>query len=454
MRLFDDGALPDSAVPGLAFLSFPSPSATQAIALLSQLEATQWWPADRLREHQLRQLELLLRHAVTTTARGRDELRAWGSGPLTWERWANLPRLTREQLQRRPDRLRSDAPPPSHGPIGTSASSGSTSTPVVVDRTAITGVLWHAVHARDHLWHGRDGRAGLAVVRHAPEAPGGRTRSGWDPVLSALGQRGPCHILHIGASTAEQLTWLRALPEPAYLLMYPSSLRDLLALSPARPVPGLRAILTFGEVVDDGLRSDVLARWGLPVQDVYSTQEVGYLALQCPDHGAYHVQSETVLVEVLRDDGSPCAVGELGQVVVTALQNFVMPLIRYELGDLAVPGPPCACGRGLPTLERIAGRVHETFETRSGERIWLTVGVHLLPSLGPVAQHQFVQHEPGKLQARFVPHRPPTPSETEALRAHLMARLPAGTELEITWVDRIERTKQGKFLSFVSTITR
>src|SRR3546814_9801972 len=70
--------------------------------------------------------------------------------------------------------------------------------------------------------------------------------------------------------------------------------------------------------------------WGLKIADLYSTQEAGYLALQCPEHEHYHVQSEAVLLEVLDEEDRPCRPGEVGRVVVTPLTNFAMPMIRYR----------------------------------------------------------------------------------------------------------------------------
>ena len=78
---------------------------------------------------------------------------------------------------------------------------------------------------------------------------------------------------------------------------------------------------------------------------MYSSQEVGYIALQCPENESYHIQAENVLVEILDDDGLPCEPGEVGRVVVTALHNLATPLLRYDIGDYAEVGSPCSCGR-------------------------------------------------------------------------------------------------------------
>jgi phenylacetate-CoA ligase len=124
--------------------------------------------------------------------------------------------------------------------------------------------------------------------------------------------------------------------------------------------PRLREVRTSGEPVGATTRQLCRDAWNVPVTDVYAAAEAGCIALQCPGSEHYHVQSESVLVEVLDGWNRACAPGTVGRVVVTTLQNFAMPLVRYDIGDLAEVGAPCPCGRGLPVLTRIAGRVRDT----------------------------------------------------------------------------------------------
>lgn len=450
-----DGFVPRSSLPGVRFPALPRARDAVALSVLAQLAESQWWTPDQLREHQLSQLELLVRHAAKTTRYGRRHLVDVLERPLTWERWAELPLLPRRTVQQQRRRLISDDIPKAHGRAPAAKTSGSTGVPVVVERTDLDSILWHVVTARDHLWWGRDTSLPMATIRHRPAAtpPEGVTTPVWGPGAGLIGPPGACHILHVSATTEQQLDWLQH-RDFAYLLVYPSGLRDLLVLARRRGVrfPDLRAVRTFGEVVSPDLREEVRETWGVEIHDLYSTQEAGYLGLQCPGHTHYHVPAETVHLEVLHDDGTPCLPGETGRVVVTPLHSFAMPLIRYDLGDYAVVGEPCPCGRGLPVIERILGRVHQTFVTRSGDRIWLTVGVHLLRTLAPVVQHQMVQRQAGALELRLVPSRPPTQADANALRAHFAAALPEETELTITWVDEIERASNGKFLDFISEI--
>jgi phenylacetate-CoA ligase len=454
-ELFADAFVPRSAAPGVTFPALLDARSAMIVSLLAQLAQSQWWSPEQLRDAQLRQLGPLLAHAARTTAWGRAQFPDLATQPLTWARFHTLPTVSRRLLQSRRAEFVSDAVPKEHGDMAPARTSGSTGTPVVVDRTRVTDLLWTALTAREHLWFARDTRQPMAVIRHAPEAkgPDGLTLDSWGPPASVVGPPGPCHLLHVGATTGEQLAWLRR-RRFSWLFLYPSGLADLLRLAEREGVhfPDLVGVRTFGEVVTPELRAQVHAQWGVPIHDLYSTQELGYLGLQCPDHDHFHVQSEAVVMEVLRDDGTPAEVGEVGRLVATSLHNFAMPLIRYDFGDLGVMGPACPCGRGLPVLSRVLGRVHQTFVTREGDRIWLTVGIHLLRDLAPVAQHQLVQRAVDHLELRAVPERPPTAAEDAALVAFLADKLPAGTRVTVAWVDQIPRAATGKFLDFVSEV--
>jgi phenylacetate-CoA ligase len=175
--------------------------------------------------------------------------------------------------------------------------------------------------------------------------------------------------LSIAAPASEKARWLHRC-DPDYLLTYPS---NLTALVPAMREAGLRLtrlreIVTMAELLPPETRTLVREAWGVPIRDTYSAKEVGYMALQCPEHEHLHVQSEVALVEVLDETGRPCTPGQIGRVIVTPLHNFAMPLIRYEIGDYSEVGPPCACGRGLPVLTRVrrlSGRVGRATLTRA-----------------------------------------------------------------------------------------
>jgi phenylacetate-CoA ligase len=187
---------------------------------------------------------------------------------------------------------------------------------------------------------------------------------------------------------------------------------------------------------------------------MYSAAEVSMIAVQCPEQPLhYHVQSENVLVEVVDDDGAPCAVGETGRVLVTDLHNFAMPFIRYEIGDLAQFGPPCACGRGLPVLQRIFGRVRNMLYLKSGEQLFPDIAALHLHEIGPLRQYQMIQKSYDEIEMRLILSRPFKDGEETHMRKMILSALGQPFELNLVPVDEIPRHSSGKFEDFISEVT-
>ncbi len=346
-----------SSVPGVGWPAIPGGEPARLLTLLFQLERSQWLAPEELRELQFLQLAKLLRHAYDTVPYYRERWQGFYDPrePLTAERLSRLPMLARGDLQGHFDAFHSTDVPAAHKPVAEARSAGSTGAPVRVTKSALTQILWRAVSMREHAWHGRNLLGKHAAIRHGIEAG---QKQGWGPPASDVARTGPSVQLPASVPVDIQLRWLEE-HSPDYLLTCPSNLAELLRLSLARGarIPGLREVRTLGEVVSLELRESCMETWGAPVVDAYSAQEGGYMAMQCPKHDHYHVQSETVMLEVVDPDGRACAPGEVGLVVVTPLHNFAMPLVRYVQGDYAEAGGRCDCGRGLPVLSRILGRV-------------------------------------------------------------------------------------------------
>ena len=190
---------------------------------------------------------------------------------------------------------------------------------------------------------------------------------------------------------------------------------------------------------------------GAKLIDLYSSQEVGNIAMQCPDHDHYHIQSESSLVEILNDAGEPCKPGEAGRVVVTNLHNWAMPLLRYEIRDYAVVGEPCDCGRSLPVLKRILGRERNMVRLPNGEQRWPT-GFLKCAEIAPIRQFQFVQTRIDCIEGKLVTERPLSKEEEAALRSTLHETFGYPFELVFERVDAIPRKPNGKFEEFSCAI--
>jgi phenylacetate-CoA ligase len=340
-----------------------NPMAAQMLALLRQLDDTQWLAPEALLERQLAQARELLRHAHGFSAASRSRLDAAGFRadlPLDAATWRSLPLLSRDDALAQGQALSCARFPAAHGNARGFRTPGRRAAPLTIQRTDMAQFYWDAMKLREHLWHRRDigGQvAGIRVLEPGLQAepPYGLRGQGWGGAADLLFLTGETALLNVTASPEAQLAWLRLI-RPRYLISDPANLRRLSsALATAGSgVEGLEEIQTNGETLDASLRAELAQAFGARVTDSYLMTEFGTLASQCPDHPAlYHVHAEAALVEVLHDDGRPCAPGETGRVVVTDLHNYALPLFRYDSGDRATAGPPCPCGRGLPTLAAI-----------------------------------------------------------------------------------------------------
>jgi len=209
---------------------------------------------------------------------------------------------------------------------------------------------------------------------------------------------------------------------------------------------------TIAESLPADLRERAQVVWGVPVVDAYSSSELGYIALQCPRHPHYHVQAENLLVEILDDRGQPAFPGEAGRVVATTLHNFATPLIRYWSGDYAMAGAACPCGRGLPVLERVMGRVRNMLRLPDGTRRWPSFLSKYWAGVGPIRQVQLVQHAVDHLEVRAVIDRDFTADETATLQAVFAKTLQFPYRIEVSRVARIERGAGNKYEEFLCLI--
>ncbi|MCA9114040.1 MAG: phenylacetate--CoA ligase family protein, partial [Planctomycetaceae bacterium] len=312
--------------------------------MLAQFQQVERLPREQQLAHQLQAADFLLQHVWQQSAfhRGRLSAAGWEPGvPLTPEAWHRLPVLTRQDVQTAGDSLFSRQLPPHHGQRATAHTSGSTGEPVRVQTTGLTGLYWNALTLRDYDWHGADYSAKVATIRHffqdgVGEPPDGTHLPNWGGVIARVRSTGPAAVLHMTADVETQARWLLD-QNPEHLVTMPTVLQALLDWfrQHDRELPGLRTVRTVGEPVTPELRQQCRQVWQASLIDVYSSQEIGYIGLQCPETERYHVPVESLLVEVLDDSGQPCQPGEVGRVVITSLHNYATGLIRYEIGDYA-----------------------------------------------------------------------------------------------------------------------
>lgn len=433
----------------------PDGDAATVLALYAQGERSQWLSPAEIEGRQLLQLRALLAHCVKTVPYYRERFAeiVKADTPLDMAGWRTIPILTRADLQRDADKLASTAVPQSHGGVSTAQSSGSTGMPVRFQTSAVNNLFYYASNLRHYRWHDYDPAARYASIMRLNETQRALADAG-QPVPWMKGySTGPHYYFDVARPASQQIAWLQDI-KAKLVTTYPSNLRNLLdhCTQHDMSIPDLQAVTTMSEPLDADVKAQCLAVLGAAVHDIYSAQEVGIIALQCPDGAGYHAMVESLLVEILDADGLPCEPGVIGRVVVTSLHNFAMPLIRYELGDYAEAGPVCACGRGLPSIGRILGRVRNMLVLPDGQKIWPSFGSRGMTAIAPVRQHQIVQTSISALEVRLVVERPLTVAEETALARHVTARLPTEMAVSFAYTKAVRRAADGKFEDFISLV--
>lgn len=452
---------PISKASGISFPAIPDGQASTQLALQYQLESSQWWTPEALHFHQLQQLQSVLWHAASTVPYYQQLFAANGiiiPEQITAKFLQHIPVSTRSSVQQAAAQMESLRLPADHGISQFSTTSGSTGRPVRFARTAVTQTLGLAFALREHLWHARDFSGKLCAIRWFPrgtaEPPSGIHNPTWGPIVAPVFASGPSAALNVVAPLGEQIDWLLN-EQPDYLVSFPSNLVALSLYASAQNIilPRLREIRTIGETVTDHARHLIQQVWQTRLVDLYSCEEAGYLALQCPESDHYHVQSENILLEIIDAEGRPCPPGKTGQVLISTLHNYATPLIRYEIGDMAEFGEPCSCGRGLPVIRKIHGRKRNRLILPSGQNVFPYLGEHgeISRETGvEVHQFQCIQHSLEEIELKLVMERPLTEPEQTRVAGLMQRHLGHPFRIVFSFPADIPRGPTGKFEEFIS----
>jgi len=428
------------------------------------LDRSQWLDPPEIERQQLEQARSLLAHCYAHVPYYRKLFPAAGIVPdavHTMDDFRRIPLLSRRTYQEQLASFVAEQLPPGTVATGAVHTSGSSGTPLQVFQTNVGDLWWHGLYLRDLEWCNIDPTGTLAVIRSTgrggealARALAGVSVPYWQPWLQPLIETGVCHGMDISQDQRRQLQWLRGL-SPTYLFSYPSNLEMLARLlGDVGPIPSLKAIQAISETLSEETQAAIEAAFGVPVKNTYSCIEAGYLASPCTAGQGLHVHAENVLLEVLDDAGRPCAPGQAGRVFLTCLHNPRAPLIRYEVGDMATlgPGPSgerCRCGRGLPLLARVQGKVSPFFRLPDGRRKNSTPLSRLVRKVGGHWQHQVVQKAVDHLVVRLAVNSTWTENHAEQVRQQVRDFFEAPVRIDLEIHDRLPMPPGGKFQCMV-----
>jgi phenylacetate-CoA ligase len=243
---------------------------------------------------------------------------------------------------------------------------------------------------------------------------------------------------------------------PAMLFGYPSVMSLLVRHAQARGIAldgiGVKVVFATAERLYEEQRALISAAFGAPVANGYGGRDSGFLAHECPE-GGMHITAEDVIVEILDPRGQPVKPGDSGAVIVTHLASGEFPFIRYETGDVGALDPqPCPCGRGLPLLKRIEGRVTDFVVARDGTVMHGLALIYILRDLPQVRAFKIIQESLDRTRVLLVSVDGLPASLHVSIVSQFRARLGAAVEIEIEEVATIPAEASGKHRYVVSKV--
>lgn len=411
-----------------------------------ELERTQYWEPGLLAELQQRRLVELVRHAESNCRFYRERFRAAG---IEWAAdgrvrgWERIPPLTKREIQDHRLELAAD-PYPAKDRIG-NQTGGSTGSPLqfLVDRRRMATRM--ASTHRHNAWAGM--RPGDWVAQlwgsRLDEVP----TAGW---WAWCRQHALHRLLFFNTARISDQNWESYLVtlrkhRPRFLLAYARSAAALAEHVLARGITDIRfeAVITTAEVLLPAHRKQIEAAFGGKVFNRYGCREVSVIASECREHDGMHVNAEALLVEIVSAPGVP---EPWGKVLITDLLNRSMPLIRYEVGDVArwAEGA-CRCGRQLPRLAAVEGRTTDFLELPDGASVSGPVLTLVFADMPTVRQVQFVQRGKGEVRLRVIPGQGFDEQARQQMRVRLRPYLRDAVPLRIEEVSVLASEASGKY---------
>ena len=413
------------------------------------------WTSDRWRAWQEERLARFLTRAARSVPYYRaawEERRRHGDRTSVecLEHW---PVLAKETVRIDPRAFLADGVDPRR--LVRDNTSGTSGTPLIVWFTPEVVRAWYALNeARWRGWYGVSRRDRSAMIGGQLVTPIARTRPPfW---VRNLGLR-QLYLSAYHLSPAWIPRYVDALNafRPRFVWGYASALHALAcgALDQGLVMPPIAAVMTNAEPLYDHQREAIERAFDCRVRATYGMTEIACAASEC-DARRMHLWPEAGALEVLADDADVAVPdGRIGRLVVTGLLNEAQPLIRYAVGDRGALSPAgaaaCACGRTLPVLASVEGRVDDVVLTADGRRIGRLDPV--FKGTMPIREAQIVQEALDRLVVRLVPGTGYTAATGEEIRARLRDRVGA-LHVEIETVDSIPRSANGKFRSVISRL--
>lgn len=421
------------------------------------LNATQWLSGSQMRELQDEKLRRLVRHAYRNVPYYRTRMQEAKLRPEDIRGQADLhklPFLTKDDVRKH---LHFDirAENANNDDILKISTSGSTGEPFVcyADRTQLE-FRWAAT-LRSQEWTGY--RFGDPTVRLWHQTIGmSKSQAAKEHADALFANRTYIPIFEMTDAGLESMVKVMSDKRPVLVDGYAEAFDFLAQYIKSRGGLSFRpkALMSSAQTLPAKSREVIERAFGCRVFDKYGSREFSGIAYECDAHAGHHVVGEGYIVELLVD-GRPARPGETGEVVVTDLNNYCMPFIRYRIGDLAqaLADEACTCGRGMVRIGDIQGRVQSIIQGTDGHYVPGTFFAHFLKEYDyAIKRFQVVQDEPGALRFRVVKGGRYSDDVLDEVKAMMRKHLGERLRVDVEFVDAIEMVRTGKHLAAVSKL--
>jgi phenylacetate-CoA ligase len=412
--------------------------------------------AEEWMRYQTEGLRALLQHAYLTVPNYRDRWRELGIDPaqiasMSPADLCEFPALQKSEIRDNPESFISEKA--NAKSLHTYLTSGTTGTPLAVKFTTEMHQTWSAAYeVRCRKWAGVDRTFSRAMIGGRIVVPEGKARPPfWR--YNMVERQVYFSAFHIAPNTVRAYADALNKYQPDYLVGYAASWYFLarMLLEQDIDICQPRAVLTSSEKLTEDMRSTIETAFKCKVYDGYSGVEACCLASEC-EHHRLHISPDVGIVELIDEIGCRVPPGQPGEIVATGLLNFAQPLIRYRTGDLAsMSTEECPCGRAMPVLEELVGRLEDTVIGADGREMVRFHGIFVgLPS---IREGQIVQEKVDLFRLRLVATDRFGDAEKTVIKSRFEERL-GPVRLDFEYVDEIERTERGKFRAVISKVTR
>ena len=428
------------------------PGGLETRRYLRELERTQWLSEDELQALQLAKIQRLVKHAYEHVPFYRERYQRAGIHPediRSLEDFQALPFLTREDVKSNLEALVAENVP--RHKLVKWETGGSTGEPIhfFFERS----FWWQnaAILFRLRGWHGvREGEKIAWFWGAVADMPDWSWRR---RLRSRILRERYLNAFSMTEEKMRDYADMLICWQPKMLKGYPSALSLFARYVKEWGITNIRPdyIETTSEKLLVPQRELLKEVFGSKIADQYSSREIGVMACPC-EMGSLHVCAEMRYLEIVAD-GKVVQPGHMGEVVVTSLDQFAMPFIRYRKGDMAVSEPGhCPCGRKLPRLKEVVGRTNEFLVSADGQFVHSLALAYVFRVKPEVVRYQVHQPDRKHLNVRVVCNQPVDSAWLDNVRTEIQARFGQETQVSIHVVDQIELTPVGKHRHIISEV--